>query len=286
MKFGVFSVSMPEYDIEETVKLLSKLGYDGVEWRVAAPPPLEKPEYYSYENRYWTYNKSTLDIGNIGEEAKKAKELCDLHGLEIYSLTTYLKPHETEAIEKVLKAASGINCRNVRVFPPQYDETVNYRSIFDRTVAELKQLETLAIKYGVRINLEIHMGNIIPSASAAYRLVSGLDPKAIGIIFDPGNMVHEGFENYKLGFELLGEYLSYVHVKNAVWKTVEALENGQVVWKPEWSPLKKGFANIPKLISTLKETGDQGYVSVEDFSNEEDTETKLKNNLKFLKSVH
>ena len=31
MKFGVFSVSMPEYGIEESVRLLKELGYDGVE---------------------------------------------------------------------------------------------------------------------------------------------------------------------------------------------------------------------------------------------------------------
>ena len=34
MKYGVFTVSMPEYDVEETAKILSDLGYDGVEWRV------------------------------------------------------------------------------------------------------------------------------------------------------------------------------------------------------------------------------------------------------------
>lgn len=33
MKYGVFSVSMPEYDPEETLKVLKELGYDGVEWR-------------------------------------------------------------------------------------------------------------------------------------------------------------------------------------------------------------------------------------------------------------
>ena len=38
MKYGVFSVSMPEYDIAETVALLKEVGYDGVEWRVNQIP--------------------------------------------------------------------------------------------------------------------------------------------------------------------------------------------------------------------------------------------------------
>lgn len=285
MKLGVFSVSMPEYDIEETVRLLHQLGYDGIEWRVSTPPPKSKPVDYSFEYRYWIYNKSTLDINNIEEEAIKAKEICDRYSIEVFSLTSYLRPGETESIEILLSAASAIGCKNVRVFPPNYDEKENYLALFERTTTELKYLEELASKYGVKINLEIHMGNIIPSASAAYRLVSDFDPKCIGIIFDPGNMVHEGFENYKLGFELLGEYLSYVHVKNAVWKKIDTLDNGQEVWKPAWAPLKKGYANISKLVSILREMGYNGYLSVEDFSNEEDTLDKLKSNIAFLKSL-
>jgi len=50
--------------------------------------------------------------------------------------------------------------------------------------------------------------------------VSDFDLRYIGIIYDLGNMVHEGYENYKLGLELLGDYLSYVHVKNAVWNRI------------------------------------------------------------------
>lgn len=51
MKFGVFSVSMPEYGIEESVRLLKELGYDGVEWRVAEMPEKE-PENVPFALRY------------------------------------------------------------------------------------------------------------------------------------------------------------------------------------------------------------------------------------------
>ena len=51
MKLGVFSVSMPEYDLQETVDILKKIGYDGVEWRVQTIPE-KKPENVVYETRY------------------------------------------------------------------------------------------------------------------------------------------------------------------------------------------------------------------------------------------
>ena len=52
MKFGVFSVSMPEYGIEESVRLLKELGYDGVEWRVADMPDND-PENGPPAQRSW-----------------------------------------------------------------------------------------------------------------------------------------------------------------------------------------------------------------------------------------
>lgn len=285
MKFGVFTVSTPELNIIETTKVLKEIGYDGVEWRVSSPAPVKKPDDYSYDRRYWSYNLSTLDLQKIYETAVDTKNICDRSGLEIYSLTTYLGPSDIEDIEQVLNAAKVMNCKNIRVNAPKYDEKENYRKLFDRTVAEIKLLEKIAAQYETRVNFEIHMGNIIPSASAAYRLVSNFDPKYIGVIFDPGNMVHEGFENYRLGIELLGEYLACVHIKNAIWKLEEVAENGVDVWKPTWSPLKKGFADIQKLIQVLKDVNYSGYLSIEDFSNEEDTITKLKSNLEFLRSL-
>lgn len=285
MKIGVFTVSMPEYGIDETVRILKELGYDGVEWRIGEPAPERKPENYTYENRYWTYNKSTLDIRRITETAVDVKKLCADSDIEICFLTTYLTPWDTDNIESVMKAADIIGCRNIRVFPPNYDGAGNYRSLFDSVVGQTKILEKMAEKYNVKICFEIHMGNIIPSASAAYRLVSDFDPNRIGIIFDPGNMVHEGFENYKLGIELLGDYLAHVHVKNAKWELTGKDEHGADVWKPRWTPLKKGYADLKKLCTDLKAAGYKGFLSVEDFSNEEGTYEKLKGNIEYLREI-
>jgi len=276
---------MPEYDIRETVKVVKELGYDGVEWRIADAPPAKKPDDYDFTSRYWTYNLSTIDIKQVDSTATEIKSICDESGLEISSLTTYLGISDTVGLEKVMKAAKVMKCRNIRANVPRYNESENYRVLFDKTVSQAKVIEILAKEYDVRINYETHMGNIIPSASAAYRFVSSLDPKYAGIIFDPGNMVYEGFENYRLGMELLGEYLAYVHVKNGTWKLSETTQDGVEIWYPTWASFKKGYADIAKLIRVLKDIGYNGYISVEDFSNEEDTYTKLKDDIKFLRKL-
>lgn len=285
MKIGVFSVTLPEYSIEESVKLLKELDYDGIEWRVGNPPPDKKPENYTEGGRYWSFNHSTLDIKKVDQEAAEVKAICDKHQIEVYCLTSYLGPWDLEDMERLMRAARIMDCSKIRVFPPNYDEKENYRQLFDRTVEQVRLVEALARKYDITVCLEIHMGNIIPSASAAYRLASNFDPRYIGIIFDIGNMVFEGFENYRMGIELLGEYISHIHVKNAKWELTGLDENGAEIWKTGWSPYKKGIADIRRFMLLLKEINYKGYVSIEDFSNESDTYTKLKSNLEYLKEI-
>lgn len=285
MKYSVFTVGTPDYDIKETVKKLREYGYDGVEWRVSSSIKNEPEVIPSRDRWYWEYNKSTVDIDTILEEAEDIRNTCEGEGIEICALATYLSTSDIERIERVLKAAVAMNCPKIRVGMPGYDGKENYRVMFAKVQEEIQGLEALAKKYKVKINFEIHHGTIIPSASAAYRLVSKFDSSFIGIIYDAGNMVHEGFEQYKMGLELLGEYLDHVHIKNAAWSQVENTSTRKLEWHGSWCPLEKGQVSFKSLLSALKSIGYNGYLSFEDFSNERTTDEKLVENLEFIKGL-
>lgn len=281
MKTGVFTVSMPEYSPKEAVRILKELGYDGVEWRVA-PLPDKKKENIAYEDRYWQDNQCTLDLETIEETAEIIKQICAEQQIAILGLTTYLRPNEHKQIEKVLRAAGIMGCRQVRVFTPDYDETRNYEELFQEARENVKFLEPLAHKYKVKIVFEIHMDNILASASAAHRLLCGCSPEDIGVIYDPGNLVYEGYENYKKAFEMLGDFIAHIHIKNGMLKPEGTDENGVQQWKRNWTPLKEGSADLKKLFRVMKEMNYQGNISVEDFSNEESTYDKLRHNVEYL----
>ena len=285
MKFSVFTVGTPDYNLEETVIKLKEFGYDGVEWRVANGITEEPNPIPPRDGWYWSYNKSTVDLDTIEEKAEEVKNICDKHGVEICALASYLGTSDADKVERVLRAAVKMGCPKIRVNVPGYQGDINYNELFNKTVDEIKVLEQLAKKYSVKINFEIHMGNIIPSASAAYRLVSNFDSNYIGIIHDAGNMVFEGFEQYKMGIELLGDYLDHIHIKNARWVIKETTPDGEENWVAEWSPLRKGQAKLRNLIDALKMVGYQGYLSFEDFSNEQSTDEKLKNNITYIKEM-
>lgn len=276
-QYSVFTVMMPEFDISESAALLRDCGYEGVEWRVhSVPSPFpEKPDF-------WRSNKSTIDIETIVEKAPEVRKISEDAGLKIIGLGTYISYRRPDDVAKCMAAASEMGCPSIRVSPPNYDGSVNYNDLFEESLDGYAQVENLARDFGVRANIELHHGNICPSASLAHRLVCNFDPDFIGVILDPGNMICEGFENWQLGLELLGPYLSHVHVKNTAWTKEAASENGETRWKHTAARLMDGCVNWSDVLSILHKSGYRGWLSFEDFT-PTDTKTKLQDNIQYIK---
>ena len=287
MKLGVFSICMPEYGLQESVGLLKDTGFDAVEWRVAEIPE-KKPDVIPYDRRYWIWNKSTVDIKRIGEIAPDLRGMCDDAGLDITGFTTYLAPDMIPQIIPVLEAARATGVKQVRLFPRSYVYDAPqkpYYETFNQTREDIRRLEGLAGEYGVKIVFEIHHDTIFAGASASMRLVEGTDPARIGLIVDPGNMVKEGFENYRKVFEILGPYAAHVHIKNGRIVEDGRDEFGSLRWKGSWVPLKEGQADLPRFFREMKTAGYDGTVSLEDFSNEMGTEDKLRYGLEYIREL-
>ena len=51
MKYSLFTVSVPEMNLEQVLEKLKENGYDGVDWRVTAIPT--DPEILAEKPSYW-----------------------------------------------------------------------------------------------------------------------------------------------------------------------------------------------------------------------------------------
>jgi len=281
MKYSLFTVGVPEMHPEELLKKIKEYGYDGVDWRVTAIPT--DPVILSEKPSYWRNNFCTYDIDRIDEQAEEIRKLTDSYGIEINALATYLDcGQEIGKIEKCMRAAQIMGCTRIRVNSFRYDPKEGYTALYAKAVAGFERVENASRKYGVKADFEMHMGTITPSASAAFRLACNFNPKYIGVIYDTGNMVYEGFENYQMGLEILGPYLDLVHIKNAKWikKTVDGAEK----YAPDWAPFTDGHADFDACFTALKKVGYNGYVTFEDFADLPSDE-KLKSDLAFTKGV-
>ncbi|MDQ1910603.1 sugar phosphate isomerase/epimerase family protein [Paenibacillus sp. GD4] len=262
MKLSVFTVVTPDFTPEELAAAAKEAGLDGIEWRFKEVPEEAKGEKPSF----WRNNLCSIDPKASDEEIARFDRAAKENGLESLSVTPYLTAGDLEATERVLQVAQKLGAKMIRVGVPGYNRSKNYNELFDVAVRYLEGVEPLAKKYGVKCLVETHHHTITPSAGLAHRLVSKFDPNHIGVLFDPGNMIHEGYENFRMGLELLGPYLAHVHMKNTGWKKTELRADGSQAWTSYWEPNLEGVVDWKQVIEDLKSVGYDGYIGVEDFS--------------------
>ncbi|UUZ92226.1 sugar phosphate isomerase/epimerase [Paenibacillus sp. P25] len=252
----------PGFDPGRISRRAKAAGIEGVEWRFKEIPEEAKDEKPSF----WRRNLCSIDPKASEEELARFERVTKEHGLETVSVTPYLTTGDLEGTEQVLRVAKRLGARTIRVGVPRYDGTQNYNELFDQAVKYLHGVEELAKQYGIKCLVETHHVTIAPSAGLAHRLVSGFSPDHIGVLFDPGNMVHEGYENFRMGLELLGPYLAHVHIKNTGWKRTEQRADGSQAWTSYWEPVNEGIVDWKQVLRDLKAVGYDGYLGVEDFS--------------------
>ncbi|MGL4610658.1 MAG: sugar phosphate isomerase/epimerase family protein [Trueperaceae bacterium] len=274
MKFGAFTVMLPDLTPEDAAKALAQAGYDGVEWRVTKNDPNRLSEAPSF----WGNNLCTLEP--TLENAERAKQLADAAGLELPNLGTYLGPdNDVATVEEAMQFAQRAGVPSLRINAAWYRG--DYHGAFETSLEFYKRVEPLAKRYKVRALVETHHLLITPSASLAHRFVSHFDPQHVGVIYDPGNMVREGFEAYLMGLQLLGPYLAHVHLKNAAF--TRPPEGG--VWQGNWAPLEDGVVNFKDVLQSLLKLGYDGWLVMEDFSGLRSSQDTLIHNLNFTKTL-
>jgi sugar phosphate isomerase/epimerase len=290
MKFSVFTASTPDWTPSQAAQTLADQGWDGIEWRIVDDRPAPGQTVPAGRS-FWAGNNSTWQFTGIEDQVGEIARTTDAAGLEYSGIGGYQQASNRAGVDTMLRVTSELGARQVRVAMPMYRQErertgETYPQIFDRTRADLEWAVSRATELGVKALVELHHMTITPSASAALRLVDGLDPEHVGVIHDLGNLVIEGFEDHLAAFELLGPYLAHAHVKNARWvDTGDTRADGSTIWQNEWAPLRTGQASVSEYLDALRQVGYDGWVTIEDFSTDLPLEARTADNLAYLRSL-
>lgn len=270
-RFAVCTATLPELTPEEAVEAIHAAGYHGVEWRVTETSPAVRDERPSF----WRNNRCTL--APTESEGRRARLLAQRMGLQIPCVSGYSTVSNLTGVEQDLRFTLAAEARSLRVRLDRR-QPIPFQQQFDTAVRQLVAVVTRARVHGVRVLIEMHQGTICPSASLAHRLVSRFDPAAVGVIYDVGNMVVEGFEPYPLGVDLLGPYLAHVHLKDGRVPTGgEPRAAGH-----EWVPMGDGMVDFGAAFAALASAGYDGWFSNEDFSGSNSDTRTLRDTLQFF----
>jgi sugar phosphate isomerase/epimerase len=260
MRFSACTVSIPELTPEEAVRVLAETGFDGIEWRVIDQPPLVEGQ-----TGFWQGNRCTWPFSTLAQDAPRIRALTEAAGLAIANVGTYVCCDDLVGVETAMQAMLALGATMLRVRTPNYDGHSPYLPRQAGTRAQYRDVAGLAAQYGVKAVMETHNNTIGFNASAAARILDGLDPAHVGAIYDPGCLVIEGYEPYRVGAEVLGPYLAHIHLKSLGWQSTGLTDDGRLRWEPMHTPIDRGMVDAPALFEALHAVNYEGWVSFEDF---------------------
>ncbi len=262
MRYSATSVMMPELTLEEQAALLQRLGFDGIEWRVRRVSDEQRGKGFSE----WGAHKNDLTPENFAETAARMKQVAADQGLAIAGIASNAPANDIEQVKLLAAGAKACGAPFIRVGCPRgYDGSVDYNVLYEEAVEAYGKALDAIEPFGVKAALEIHGGTIHPSVSLAHRLVSNWDPARVCVIFDPNNMVADGFETTEIAIDLLGPYLGHVHLGGHKPVEKERDEWGTMKWEWQGAALADGIYDHPRLFRKLKAVDYRGFITVEDF---------------------
>lgn len=281
MKISVTTVMLPHLDLPQTCRLLSELGFDGIELRVRRLAPEKANETLSP----WGRHLADVSPDNILERADEVKSAISENGLALAGFASACDAQDLEQVKLLAEGAQAVGCPAIRLSCRGYDGTVNYHELFDEAVTNYEKALEITRQYGLKVLVEMHGGTIHPSASLAHRIVSNFDAADIGVLYDPQNMVKDGFETIPMALELLGDYLAHIHVGGHRPFPNGPDERGIVTWSWSGCPMAEGLYDFPKMIESLRKIEYTGFISVEDFRGDCSPEERLENAIRYLRSL-
>jgi len=263
MRISVFTACTPWLSIPELIPAVAAAGYHGLEIGLRDRSwDAEKPA------QFWNNNAAMLDYATADEESRVARAALDAAGLVCPGVGSYASIDDEARHALCVRVAATLGAPIVRIGPGRYVSGRTYAEQLADRRARYRALGEQAQAHGVRAVIEVHDHSFCPSPSAALRVLDGCDPRGVGVILDPANMICEGWEALPQAIAALGPYLAHVHVKDrGVTDRAQGHEHRRSDFP--FQPLGAGVLDWPAILADLRRAGYDHWLSIENFTGSE-----------------
>jgi fructoselysine 3-epimerase len=243
MKTSLFSQSLYALPLGEAIEATARAGYEAIE--IACARPHFEPASTQAENE---------------QNAAKWSRAIRSAGLRVSALSLFTELSKTETLQAQLARALGLirlcpifDTLLVKVTPGGPASAAAAQSNWDCLARGLEALTREARALGIRLAFETHMRQLTDTLAGSLRLVKLADKATVGLTVDYSNLAFAG-ERFPEAATALLPHTFHTHVKNG---TIDA----QGGW--HFGPLDQGLTDYRKVLPALKDSGYQGYLSVE-----------------------
>lgn len=197
-------------------------------------------------------------IYHTDEKVKYIKNYLDDNGIKLSALGSPLgkigieddfAPH-FEAFKRAVEISHMMETQNIRMFSFYIPQDKSLGAYEDEVFNRIGKFVDYAKNNDVVLLHENEKGIYGEKAVECKKLMDCFYGENFKAIFDFANFV-QAKDDTLAGYELLKPYISYIHVKDALWDT------GEVV------PAGLGDGNVKEILKDLNESGFKGYLSLE-----------------------
>jgi sugar phosphate isomerase/epimerase len=193
------------------------------------------------------------------EEVREIKKQLDDRGFRISAIgspigkigiTDDFGPH-LELFKRTLEIAKILETRYIRMFSfyiPEGEKPEKYR---DEVMDRWRQFLEAAEGTGIMLLHENEKGIYGDTPQRCLDLVKAMDSANLKLIFDPANFIQCDVVTYPEAYELLKEYIVYMHIKDAVYSDHHVVPAGQ------------GDGRVKDILERLYKSGFDGFLSIE-----------------------
>lgn len=202
----------------------------------------------------WGHN--VLDLGQ--DDLARVKTLLGAWGCAVSAIGSPIgksplsepRAFELERLERAIGIADVLGTRLIRVFS-FYVAGGEAEQQRDEVVERMALLTERAEGAGVVLLHENEKDIYGDTAARCHDLLTNIHSPALRMAFDPANFVQVGVRPMIDAWPLLAEYVTHIHIKDAVFA------DGTV------RPAGEGDGAIAQLLSTLVERGYSGFLTLE-----------------------
>jgi sugar phosphate isomerase/epimerase len=238
VKIGGFTKELQMLSYDETARVASEIGWDGIECPVR-PGGQVLPE-------------------RVEEDLPRMVEALKKHNLTLEVMATSIHNPSEEFTEPILKTAATLGIKYYRMGWWKYDFSKNIDQQLKNCKSQLIELAELNKKYNIVGVYQNHSGSNYIGAPVwdIYELLKDIDSNHIGIHFDIGHATVEGGYAWPIHFHRIKPFIKAVIVKDFRWHY-----NGDEKSEVHWCPLGDGSIN-PDFFDMLREINFSGPVTM------------------------
>jgi len=282
MRYGFFTTFAPDCTFPEACALAREVGYQGIQPRIVVSNSFDP----SKPLNPWGNNKHGILEEDFFADPKGVLKPVYANGLEVTSVASYANLEDLKRARKLIKACGEAGIANMRIAPlhPAKEPLIfDAEKVLSDTQKQLRKVFPTSRAAGVRLCLELHPGGICASASAAMRFIDRFDPKDVGVLYDPGNLVGEGFEVPRMALSILGPFLAEIHMKNGMWMKKGTGPDGEAAWGTKSCRIEEGTYPLADLFDCLVAIDYKGWIVEEGHEEGISTRDRLTNVLKWCR---